>query len=156
MCTPFTAEVIKTISKDEKIRLKNNVKVLNANSIYYINNELKIEFINMTHSIPQTVMVALHTRKGILLYANDFKFDNHPTIGKKPNYDKLEELGKKGVKALICDCTGARRDIKTPSELVAKEMLRDVMLGVNSDGKRVIVTTFASHLTKLTSIIFFF
>ena len=155
LCTPFTAEVIKTISKDEKIRLKNNVKVLNANSIYYINNELKIEFINMTHSIPQTVMVALHTRKGILLYANDFKFDNHPTIGKKPNYDKLEELGKKGVKALICDCTGARRDIKTPSELVAKEMLRDVMLGVNSDGKRVIVTTFASHLARLKSIIEF-
>ena len=155
LCTPFTAEVIKTISKDEKIRLKNNVKVLNANSIYYVNNELKIEFINMTHSVPQTVMVALHTRKGVLLYANDFKFDNHPTIGKKPNYDKLEELGKEGVKALICDCTGARREIKTPSELVAKEMLRDVMLGVNSEGKRVIVTTFASHLARLKSIIEF-
>jgi ribonuclease J len=155
LCTPFTAEVIKSISRDEKIKLKNEIKVLNVNSIYYISDKIKIEFINMTHSTPQTVMVAVHTPEGIVMYANDFKFDNHPTLGKKPNYKKLEELGKKGVKVLICDCTRAMRPIKTPSELVAKEMLRDVMLGVDSRNKAVIVTTFASHLARLKSIIEF-
>jgi len=155
LCTPFTSEVIKAISKDEKIKLKNELKVLNVNSIYYISDNIKIEFINMTHSTPQTVMVAVHTKEGIILYANDFKFDNHPTLGKKPNYKKLEELGKEGVKVLICDCTRAKQPIKTPSELVAKEMLRDVMLGVDSRNKAVIVTTFASHLARLKSIIEF-
>jgi len=155
LCTPFTAEVIKTISTDEKIKLKNELKVLNVNSTYWISKNIMVEFINMTHSTPQTVMVAVHTPEGIVLYANDFKFDNHPTLGKKPNYSKLEELGKKGVKVLICDCTRARQPIKTPSELVAKEMLRDVMLGVDSRGKAVIVTTFASHLARLKSIIEF-
>ncbi|MBW2974509.1 RNase J family beta-CASP ribonuclease [Candidatus Woesearchaeota archaeon] len=155
LCTPFTAEVIKSISKDEKIKLKNEIKVLNVNSIYYISKNIRVEFINMTHSTPQTVMVAVHTPEGILLYANDFKFDNHPTLGKKPNYKRLEELGKEGVKVLICDCTRARQPIKTPSELVAKEMLRDVMLGVDSRNKAVIVTTFASHLARLKSIIEF-
>jgi len=155
LCTPFTAEVIKTISKDEKIKLKNELKILNVNSIYWISDKIKIEFINMTHSTPQTVMVAVHTPEGIVLYANDFKFDNHPTLGKKPNYGKLEELGKKGVNVLVCDCTRARQPIKTPSELVAKEMLRDVMLGVDSRNKAVIVTTFASHLARLKSIIEF-
>lgn len=155
LCTPFTAEVIKAISKDEKIKLKNDVKVLNANSIYYISDKVKVEFINMTHSTPQTVMVAVHTPEGIVLYANDFKFDSHPTLGKKPNYKRLEELGKEGVKVLICDCTRAKQPIKTPSELVAKEMLRDVMLGVDSKGKAVIVTTFASHLARLKSVIEF-
>ena len=155
LCTPFTSEVIKAISQDEKIKLKNEIKVLNVNSIYYISDKIKIEFINMTHSTPQTVMVAVHTPDGILLYANDFKFDNYPTLGKKPNYAKLEELGKKGVKVLICDCTRARQPIKTPSELVAREMLRDVMLGVDSRNKAVIVTTFASHLARLKSIIEF-
>ncbi len=155
LCTPFTAEVIKAISQDEKIKLKNEIKVLNVNSVYYISDNIKIEFINMTHSTPQTVMVAIHTPEGIVLYANDFKFDNHPTLGKKPNYEALENLGKKGVKVLICDCTRANRPIKTPSELVAKEMLRDVMLGVDSKGKAVIVTTFASHLARLKSIIEF-
>jgi len=155
LCTPFTAEVIKTISRDEKIKIKNEIKVLNVNSIYWVSDKIKVEFINMTHSTPQTVMVAVHTPEGIVLYANDFKFDNHPTLGKKPNYGKLEELGKKGVKVLICDCTRARQPIKTPSELVAKEMLRDVMLGVDSRNKAVVVTTFASHLARLKSIVEF-
>ena len=155
LCTPFTTEVIRAISKDEKIKLKNNIKTLNVNSIYWISDKVKIEFINMTHSTPQTVMVAVHTPEGIVLYANDFKFDNHPTLGKKPDYKRLEELGKKGVKVLICDCTRARQPIKTPSELVAREMLRDVMLGVDSRGKAMIVTTFASHLARLKSIIEF-
>jgi len=100
-------------------------------------------------------MVAVHTPEGIILYANDFKFDNHPIIGKKPNYEKLAELGKKGVLAMVVDCTRAKQAIKTPSEMVAKEMLRDVMLGCNSKGHAVIVTTFSSHLARLKSIIEF-
>ena len=155
LCTPFTTEVIRTISKDEKIKLKNEIKTLHPNSTYTISDKVKIEFINMTHSTPQTVMVAVHTPDGIVLYANDFKFDNHPTLGKKPNYQRLEELGKEGIKVLICDCTRAKQPIKTPSELVAKEMLRDVMLGVDSKGKAVVITTFASHLARLKSIIEF-
>lgn len=155
LATPFTTEVIKAISKDEKTEIKNKILTLNENSTYHVSDNLKIEFINMTHSTPQTVMVALHTKYGVLIYANDFKFDNHPIIGKKPNYKRLGELGKKGVLALICDSTGAKRDIKTPSEIVAKEMLRDVLLGVNSKGKTVIVTTFSSHIARLKSIVEF-
>ena len=45
--------------------------------------------------------------------------------------------------------------MKTPSEIVAREMLRDVLLGVNSKGKAIMVTTFASHLARLKSIIEF-
>ncbi len=155
LATPFTVEVVKSISRDDKITIKNEIKTLCANSVYHVNESLKIEFINMTHSTPQTVMVALHTKYGIIMYANDFKFDNHPVIGKKPNYHKLEELGKQGVTALICDCTRAKNPIKTPSETVAREMLRDVLLGTDSSGKAVIVTTFSSHLARLKSIIEF-
>jgi len=155
LCTPFTAEIIKAITKDEKIKLKNEIKILNTNSTYQISKNIKIEFVNMTHSIPQTVMVAIHTKYGIIIYANDFKFDNHPMIGKKPDYAKLKELGNKGVLCLIVDSTRANKAIKTPSEMVAKEMLRDVMLGVDSKGKAVIVTTFSSHIARLKSIVEF-
>jgi len=154
-CTPFTREVIKSLAKDEKIKIENKIKTLNANSSCTVSENIKIEFINITHSTPQTVMVALHTKEGTILYANDFKFDNHPIIGKKPNYKRLRELGKKGVTSLIVDCTRARDAIKTPSESVAKEMLRDVMLGCDSKNKAVIVTTFSSHLARLKSIIEF-
>ncbi|MBI2137980.1 RNase J family beta-CASP ribonuclease [Candidatus Woesearchaeota archaeon] len=153
ICTPFTKEIIMAISRDEKIKLKNEVKELTSNHSYKISEKITIEFINVTHSIPQTVMVAVHTPEGTVLYANDFKFDNHPTIGRMPNYERLQELGKEGVKVLISDSTRAPNNSKTPSEMVAKEMLRDVMLGVESRGKAVIVTTFASHLARLKSII---
>jgi ribonuclease J len=154
-CTPFTAEVLKAIAKDENISLKNPIKVLNVNSTYKLSEKITIEFLNITHSTPQVVMVALHTTEGTLVYANDFKFDNHPIIGKKPDYDRLKSLGKRGVKCLVVDSTRADQPIKTPSETVAKEMLRDVMLGTDSTGKAIIITTFSSHLARLKSIIEF-
>src|SRR3989339_822317 len=155
LCTPYTKEIIKAILADEKIALKNDIRVLNANSQANLTKKVRVEFINMTHSIPQTVMVALHTPYGIVLYANDFKFDNQPIIGKKPNYEKLRQLGKDGILALICDCTRARTEGKTLSENIAREMLKDVLLGTDSTGKAVIVTTFSSHIARLKSIVEF-
>ena len=155
ICTPYTAEIIKAITKDENIKMKNKIKVLHSNSHLKISDNISIEFINVTHSTPQTVMVAVHTKYGVVLYANDFKFDNSPVLGKKPNYERLEEIGKKGLLALIVDSTRAGKEGKTSSESVAKEMLRDVMLGTNSKGRAVLVTTFSSHLARLKSIVEF-
>jgi len=155
LCTPYTAAVLKTILKDEKINIRNDIKVLSPNSSYTLSKKLKVEFINMTHSTPQTVMVAVHTQYGVILYANDFKFDSFPTLGKKPNFERLKELGQKGILALICDSTYAETKAKTPSESVAKEMLKEVMLGTESKGKVVAITTFSSHLARLKSIIEF-
>ena len=107
----------------------------------------------MTHSTPHTVMVALHTKYGIIVYANDFKFDRFPTLGEKPNYKRLKELGKKGVLCLILDSTYSQSYTKTPSESVAKEMLKDVLLGTGNKGKAVFVTTFSSHIARLRSIV---
>jgi ribonuclease J len=154
-CTPYTTAVLRAILKDEKMTIPNAIKTLSPNSQYKLSKNIKIEFINMTHSTPQTVMVALHTKYGVILYANDFKFDSTPTLGKKPNFKRLRELGEKGILALIVDSTYARTKTKTPSEAVAKEMLKEVLLGTESKGKLVIVTTFSSHLARLKSIIEF-
>src|SRR3990167_4818317 len=109
----------------------------------------------MTHSTPHTVMIALHTKEGVILYANDFKFDLFPTLGKTPNFRRLEELGKQKVLALICDSTYASDARKMPSESIAKEMLKEVMLGIESKNKHVVVTTFSSHIARLNSIVEF-
>jgi ribonuclease J len=153
LCTPFTAEVLKAIITDDKRTLKNPIKTVNPNSTYKISDNITIEFINVTHSTPQTVMVAVHTKYGIVLYCNDFKFDSSPTFGTKPDFDKLRSL--KNVVALIVDCTRAKDERKTPSESVAKEMLKDVLMGTDSKGKCIIVTTFSSHLARLKSIVEF-
>ncbi|MBI2649778.1 RNase J family beta-CASP ribonuclease [Candidatus Woesearchaeota archaeon] len=155
MCTPFTSEVLKGILTEDKIKLNNKIRSMSANSSFQASNNVKIEFVHMTHSTPHTVMIALHTKEGIILYANDFKFDLFPTLGKKPNFKRLEELGKQKVLALICDSTYAADARKMPSESIAKEMLREVMLGIDSKNKHVVVTTFSSHIARLNSIVEF-
>ncbi|MBD3313871.1 RNase J family beta-CASP ribonuclease [Candidatus Woesearchaeota archaeon] len=153
--TPFAKAVLEAILKDERIDLRNDIKSVNPNSVYKISDKITAEFINMTHSTPQTAMIAIHTEYGTIVYANDFKFDQQPVLGKKPNLKRLSEIGKKGVLCLILDSIYADSPRKTPSEGVAKEMLKDVMLGTNSKGKAVVITTFSSHLARLKSIIEF-
>ena len=153
--TPFTLEVMKSILRDDRIKLPNQLKVLNPNSSMKLSENITVEFINMTHSTPQTVMAVIHTPEGAVIYANDFKFDNHPVVGKKPNYDRLKEIGKKGVAAIIVDALYSSSNMKTPSEKVAREMLKDVMLGTENEGNLVVVTTFASHIARLSSIVDF-
>ena len=154
--TPFTLEVIKDIIKDGNLNIRNKFKSLNPGSTIKISKNFEIEFINSTHSTLQTAMVAVHTPAGIILYTNDFKFDNHPIIGKGPDYNRLKKLGKSGnVLAVIMDSLYSNYNRKTPSESVAKEMLKDVLLGTDNEGHAIIATTFASHLARLKSIIEF-
>ena len=155
MCTPFTSEVLKGIITEDKIKLNSNIKSMSANSSFQASSNVKVEFVHVTHSTPHTVMIALHTKEGMILYANDFKFDLFPTLGKKPNFRRLEELGKEKVLALICDSTYASDARKMPSESIAKEMLKEVMLGIDSKNKHVVVTTFSSHIARLNSIVEF-
>ena len=150
--TRYTAEVLGAILRDEKISLRNNIVSHPTNSRFKVSKKISIEFVNITHSVPQTVIIAVHTPYGTLVYANDFKLDNAPTLGDKPNFKRLKQLGEKGVKALIVDSLYADTAMKTPSESIAKEMLKDVLLGVNSKGKAVIITTFSSHIARLRSI----
>jgi ribonuclease J len=152
--TPYSMEVLKAIFRDEKIKVNNEIISKNVNSKFKISDNFSIEFINMTHSVPQTVMIHVKTKYGDVLYSNDFKFDNNPTLGQKPNYKALEQIGENGnLKALIVDSLYADDMRKTPSEAIAREMLRDVMLGTNSNGRIVLVTTFSSHIARLQSII---
>ena len=153
--TPFTIEVLKTLLKDEKIFLKNRLKVVQPNSFCYVqgkNRKYRVDFINITHSTPHTSLLALHTPQGVVLYSNDFKLDDSPVLGKKPNYEKMKEIAKEGVKVLICDSLYSGDNRKTASEKVARAMLEDVLLTINNENKGLIVTTFSSHIARLKSI----
>ena len=153
--TPFTIEVLKTLLTDESIYLKNKLRTIQPNSFCYVQGKTKkykIDFINVTHSTIQTSMIALHTDEGVVLYANDFKFDENPILGKKPNYEKLAEIAKEGVKVLIVDSLYSGDERKTASEKVARTMLEDVLLGTRNENAGLIVTTFSSHIARLKSI----
>ncbi|HEX2022779.1 MAG TPA: RNase J family beta-CASP ribonuclease [Candidatus Thermoplasmatota archaeon] len=113
---------------------------------------LKLEFVHTTHSIVQTVFPVLHTDAGAIVYAVDYKFDNTPVIGHKPDYKRLRQLAAEGVAACIVESTNAGNETKTPSETIARDMLKDYLFGVENDGDGLIVTTFSSHIARIQSI----
>jgi len=153
--SPFTIEVIKRMLSDENRKIRNPLKAVNINSTVRVSDKITAEFINITHSTLHATIIAVHCRYGTIVYTNDFKFDNHPVLGKKPNLKRLRELGKENMILLILDSLYADIEMKTPSEKVARELLRDVMLDTECRDSLIIVTTFASHLPRLKSVIDF-
>jgi ribonuclease J len=154
ICTPYTSAIVKAILKDKDMVLKNKIIPIKLNNKIKLSDEITAEFINMTHSIPHTALVIIHTPDGSIAYANDFKLDNHPTLGSKPNYKRIKNLGKSGnIKALIVDSLYADHHQKTPSESIAQHLLKDVLIDTDSKDKAVIVTTFSSHIARLNSIV---
>ncbi len=155
ICTPYTAEVIKGTLRDERLQIPNKIIPIPPNGTYKVSSKITIELVHVTHSIVQTAIVVIHTPYGHVLYANDYKLDNTPVLGQKSNVKRIQELGKEGVLALIVDSIYADQHKRMPSEAVARQLLHDVMLGTNSEGKALIVTTFSSHLARLKSVIEF-
>src|SRR3989344_4039555 len=153
--TPYTIGILQTLLDERELNFENRIKVLNFNTRFKISENMGLELIHIPHSTLQSAMAVLRTKEGMVIYCNDFKLDNHPVIGKKPDYDKLEELGKEGVKAVIIDSLKSNLEMKTPSEKVAREMLKDIIAGVKSRNNAIVVTTFSSHIARLKSIIDF-
>ncbi len=148
--TPYTINVLMRIAKDKGRKIHNKVKTLNVGSSLKISKNVTVEFFNVTHSTINCALIVLHTNYGDVVYSLDFKLDNNPVIGKKMDYEKLKKLN---VNTLILDSLYSREEGKTPSEKVAHEMLRDVLLGVKNEKNAIVITTFSSHIARLKSII---
>ena len=156
--TPFTTEVLKKLMEDNQAGISNKIVPVQPNNSFTVkgkNQNYKVELINVTHSTIQSAMIAVHTKDGIILYANDYKFDNTPIMGDKPNYKRLKQLSKIGIKALVADCLYAPDDRKTPSEKIARGLLEDVLFTTENYKSGMIITTFSSHIARLKSIVEF-
>jgi len=151
--TPYTNKILQQKEKNDQVQLKNKIISITPNSSYKISDKIEIEFIHATHSVIQSSMINIITSEGNVLYSLDYKFDNHPVIGQTTNKKRLRELGKEHMLALIVDSTNAEKENKTYSESVAREMLRDVILGMETEKHGVIVSTFSSHIARLKTIL---
>ena len=109
----------------------------------------QVEFIHVNHSIADAVAFAIHTPVGTVVMTGDFKIDPTAKDGMM-DLARLGELGSKGVLAMLSDSTNVERSGYTPSEnLVAESLDRQFR---NCD-QRIIVTTFASNMHRIQSII---
>ena len=152
--TPYTTALIRQqIEEEKKFKVNNPLISVRAGDSYDITDTIRVEFISIPHSIIDSVIAVIHSPYGSIMYACDFKLDRAPTIGASPNFKVLKELGRNGILAMITETTNSSRSGKTPSETIAKEMLRDVLLGTEESHVGMIVTTFASHIARLNAII---
>lgn len=151
-CTPFSAAILRNILSDEKLSLPNKIVELSGRKKVKLSQSITLEFVPVTHSTPQDVIVVLHTPVGLVVYANDYKLDDSPTLGRPVNRDYLRKLGKTGVFLLVQDCLYADVPERTPSEKVAKEKLEKVFSQVARSDKAIVVSTFSSHVARLNTI----
>ena len=154
--TPFTMAVLKSIVRDEKLRLKNRLEEIKPDSSFLIhgkNKKYEMEFVHMTHSTLQCVFPVLHTPEGAFVYGLDFKFDNYPTLGNPPNYKRLKELGKKGVKLLVVDALYSGVEKRPGGERIAEQLLEDAYANVRDRNSALFITTFSSHIERLNNIV---
>ena len=146
--TPFTAVLIKEKFKEKRIDIGDNLKIVDLNGTVSL-NPFKIEFITLTHSILEPNGLRIETPAGVILHTGDWKVDPNPLIGGKINSDRLKEIGKEGVLAMICDSTNVFSIGKSGSELDVRKSLLNIMLRLK---KRIIVTSFASNVARMETV----
>jgi len=103
----------------------------------------------MAHSIPETSALVIRTSQGIIFHTADWKLDEAPLVGKPTNIARIQEIGKEGVMALVCDSTNAFRDGVSPSETEVSASLLEIIEGQTG---QVAVTTFASNVARVRAI----
>ncbi len=108
-----------------------------------------IDFFSMTHSIPGALGVFLRTPQGTVLHTGDFKLDQTPIDGVRPNYHAINKFGKQGIDLLLSDSTNATRPGFTQSEAAVGGALRHIIK--NAPG-RVFVASFSSHIHRLQQV----
>jgi ribonuclease J len=107
---------------------------------------LEIEFIRVTHSMPDCVALAIHTPVGTLVHTGDFKIDQTPIDGQHFDVHRFAELGSNGVLALFSDSTNIDRRGFTGSEREVVDAFEEIFTSATG---RIIVAAFASSIYRM-------
>ena len=145
---PNQAEKLIRKKLEERNIYYDSLKIINEN-MKVKTKHFEVEFFNTTHSIPDSLGIAITTPNGVIVSTGDFKFDLTP-IGPMSNIHKMAEIGKKGVKLLMSDSTNAMVEGFSKSEFKVDTALGDIFARHTG---RLIIATFASNIYRLKHII---
>jgi ribonuclease J len=109
-----------------------------------------LEFINVNHSIPDAVAIAIRTAAGVIVFSGDYKVDLTPIEGAPMDLGRLAELGNEGVLAFFGDSTNSERPGYVPSERIVQKTLEDIFERATG---RIIVASFASHIHRVSQVV---
>jgi ribonuclease J len=146
--TPLTAALLTVKLQDARVKDKTTVNVFEAGDVLKL-GPFKIESFHVCHSIPDCVGFGIHTPYGLLVHTGDYKFDNTPVDGKKPDYAKLADFSRQGVLLLMADSTNADQPGWTPSESIVSGAFDTVFQQAKG---RIMIATFASHISRIQQV----
>ena len=146
----LTVALIESKLKEHGLANKAKLNVVEAGGVISIGKDLSVEFINVNHSIPDAMALAIKTPQGYIVHTGDFKVDFTPIMSPIIDLPRFGELGREGVLALLADSTNAERSGYTPSERVVGESFANLFR--KAEKKRVIVATFSSNLPRIQQI----
>ena len=145
--TPFTAELVR--DKLARVGLGDEALRIIAPDAHFTVGPFTIDYIGLTHSIAEPCALAIACGGAKLLHTGDWKIDPDPVIGRPTESDKLKALGDAGVDAIICDSTNVLEAGRSGSEADVGAALTEI---IAASPRRVVVTTFASNVARLTSL----
>ncbi len=148
--TKLTVGLIKNKLEEHKLTKTTKLIEVNQGETIKLGKNFKVEFIRSTHSIPDSVMLAIKTPVGTVLHTGDFKVDFTPIDGKIMDFGRIAELGNQGILALMSDSTNSERKGFTMSESTVGEVFDRYFLHCT---KRIVVATFASNVHRVQQIV---
>lgn len=144
---PFTAEVVRR--KLEEAGLDPGiVREVDAGTPVEA-GAFSVEYVPITHSIPEASMLAIRTPAGVVVHTGDFKLDPAPQVGDPYDLSPLERLGEEGVLAVTCDSTNVFLDGEAGSEA---EVIDNLVRLISEAPRAVAATSFASNVARLKTL----
>lgn len=148
--TPFTAEIVRQKIKDYPWAKKVEIHEIDLNSKVQV-GKFSIEFITLTHSIPEPNALAITTPLGTVMHTGDWKIDPLPLVGEQTNAFRLKEWGDKGVLAMVCDSTNVFTEGTSGSEDAVRQELIEVI--EKCKDHRIIFSCFSSNIARVQTAI---
>ncbi len=145
-CTAFAAELLKLKFIEHGIDDMVPVKI-HKPGVPFTMGPFDLEFISVTHSIPESCALLIETPHGRVLHSGDWKIDRTPMLGAGFDEKRFREIGDLGVDVLVCDSTNVMREGLSPSEKDVAATLTDIVAHAKG---RIAVTTFASHVERIS------
>ena len=145
--TRLTLGLVQNKLKEHGLKAKlNTVKAGQTIKI----GDFKIETIRTTHSIADSICLAIDTPAGVIFHTGDFKIDYTPLHGEPIDFQRLAKIGEKGVLLMLADSTNAERKGYTPSERTVGVALENIFRNCST---RILIATFSSNVHRVQRII---
>ena len=148
--TKLTTAIIESKLKEHNIINETKRKVVKYGQSINL-GDFRVEFIRTNHSIADAAALAIYTPAGVIVHTGDFKVDYTPVFGDPIDLQRLGEIGKKGVLALMCDSTNVLRPGFTMSESTVGKTFDNIFN--ENEKSRLIIATFASNVDRVQQII---